>query len=170
VRLHDIWYADEGSAPMQRTDRIRAVEGGLEGDRYCRGTGFYTPFDVCEVTLVEREALAEIRERHGIDLTDGRHRRNLVLEGVDVDDLLETRFRVGEAVLEGTRPRPPCAHVEDIADEEGVARALGEGRGGVCADVVDPGEMAVGDEIEMLESVAFGGEGLVEGIRERLER
>ena len=56
------------------------------------------------------------------------------------------------AVLRGTRPRPPCAHLEAVAGEEGVARALRELRGGICAEVVDPGTVAVGDGIEVLEA------------------
>ena len=54
---------------------------------------------------------------------------------------------VGDATLNGTRPRPPCAHVEELAEQEGVARALGDGRGGICADVLDPGEITVGAEV-----------------------
>lgn len=145
--VETIFVAPEGSAPMERVEAVEAVEGGLRGDRYLRGTGYYSPYDVCQVTLVESEALAEIREEFGIDLSDGRHRRNVVTSGVDVHELLDAEFRIGDATFRGTRPRPPCAHVEDIADEKGVARALKNGRGGVCADVVDPGEIAVGDEL-----------------------
>jgi MOSC domain-containing protein YiiM len=162
-----VWTAREDSAPMESVESIRAVPGGLEGDRYLTGEGYYSPFDVCEVTFLAREALVEIRESTGIDLADGRHRRNVVTEGIDVHDLLETRFRIGEAVFEGTRPRPPCAHVEEVADEEGVTRALAEGRGGVCADVVDAGAFVVGDEIEVLGSTATDWAGLASAMEER---
>lgn len=150
-QVETVFTASEDSAPMESHDRVDAVEGGIAGDRYQTGRGYYSPFDVCEVTLVEAEAMEHIREEYGIDLSDGRHRRNVVTRGVDVHDLLGATFRVGDAVLRGTRPRPPCAHVEQVAGEEGVARALKEGRGGVCAEVVDPGEMAVGDEIVLVE-------------------
>jgi MOSC domain-containing protein YiiM len=154
---------------MVARESVRCLAGrGVEGDRYCTGRGYYAPFDVCQVTFVASEALEAIREKHGIDLTDGRHRRNVELRGVDVHDLVGQRFRVGEATFEGTRPRPPCAHVEAVADEAGVARALGEGRGGVCADVLDGGTLAVGDEVEVLGPV-FDGEGLAAAIRERHE-
>lgn len=136
---------------MESRERIEAVEGGLKGDRYCTGKGYYSPFDVCEVTLIEGEAIDEIVDEFDIDLSDGRHRRNVVTHGVAVHDLLGATFRVGEAVLRGTRPRPPCAHVEQVAGEKGVARALKNKRGGVCATVVDPGSIEVGDEIEVLE-------------------
>ncbi len=139
---------------MERHERSEAVEGGLAGDRYLLGTGYYSPFDVCEVTFVEGEALDAIREEFDIDLSDGRHRRNVVTRGVTLHDLLGTTFRVGEVAFRGTRPRPPCAHVEDVADEEGVTRALSNRRGGICADVVTPGVLRVGDEIEILEGTA----------------
>lgn len=157
ARVEALFTAPEDSAPMVSHDRIECVEGGIEGDRYLLGTGFYSPFDVCEVTFVAAEAIDEIRESFGIDLADGRHRRNVVLRGVGTDglhDLLGSTFRVGGATFRGTRPRPPCAHVEQVAGEEGVARALKERRGGVCADVIEPGTVAVGDELDVLEGDA----------------
>ena len=151
-RVEAIFTAPADGEPMEARESVAAVEGGLRGDRYLRGTGHYSPYDVCQVTLVAGEALDGIRERYEIDLSDGRHRRNLVTRGVDVHDLLETTFRVGDATLRGTRPRPPCAHVERAAGEEGIARALKQGRGGICADVVSPGPIRVGDPVEVVEA------------------
>nr|WP_255195876.1 MOSC domain-containing protein [Halorarius litoreus] len=163
-----LWITAEGSAPMASVTSVRAVPGGLEGDRYLNGTGYYAPMDVCEVTFVASEDLDAIHEEAGIDLSDGRHRRNVVLRGADLDDLLNARFRVGEATFEGTRPRPPCRHVEELAGEEGVMRAL-RGKGGICADVVEPGTVEVGDEVELLEDLSFDGAGLAAAIRSRHE-
>jgi MOSC domain-containing protein YiiM len=168
--VRQILTAVEDSAPMASVESVRAVPGGLEGDRYLTGRGYYSPYDVCEVTFVAREVLVEIRESTGIDLTGGRHRRNVVLQGIEVHDLLETRFRIGDALFEGTRPRPPCAHLEAVAEEEGVARALTRGRGGICADVVDPGPFRVGDDVVVLESTATDWDGLASAIEERAER
>lgn len=151
-RVEAVFVAEADAAPMERVERIEAVEGGLAGDRYQTGRGYYSPYDVCEVTFLRAEAVEEIREAFDIDLSDGRHRRNVVTRGVDVHDLLGATFRVGDAVFRGTRPRPPCAHVEQVAGEEGVARALKEKRGGICADVVEPGEFGVGDAFEVLEA------------------
>ena len=146
-RVMSLWTAERDSAPMERRDSVEAVRGGIEGDRYCTGRGYYSPFDVCEVTFVAAEALDVIVEETGIDLTDDRHRRNVVSRGVELPELLGAQFRVGEVLLEGTRPRPPCAHVESVAGEEGVVSALSGTRGGICASVVEPGEIAVDDGI-----------------------
>ncbi|WP_313694823.1 MOSC domain-containing protein [Halorarum halobium] len=164
-----LFTAPEDSAPMVRYDRVECVEGGIEGDRYLLGTGYYSPFDVCEVTFVAAEAVDEIREAFDLDLTDGRHRRNVVLRGVGTDelhDLLGAKFRIGGATFRGTRPRPPCAHVEQVAGEKGVARALKERRGGICVDVLDAGPLSVGDELDLLEPDARGmGERIVDRLR-----
>ena len=153
---------------MERRESIDAVEGGLRGDRYQKGTGYYSPHDVCEVTLIESEAIEEIHEAYDIDLSDGRHRRNVVTRGVDVHELLGTEFRIGEAVFRGTRPRPPCAHVEEVADEEGVTRSLTDGRGGICADVVTPGTFGVGDQLEITkDDPETAGKKIADRLRER---
>jgi hypothetical protein len=154
ARIEAVFVAEADGEPMRRLESVEAVAGGLRGDRYLTGRGYYSPFDVCEVTFVAGEAIDRIREERGVDLTDGRHRRNLVTRGVDVHDLLGATFRVGDAVFRGTRPRPPCAHVEQVAGESGVARALTSGHGGICADVESPGEVAVGDRIEVVEADA----------------
>ena len=169
-RVTRLWVTPAEAEPMAAVESVRAVaDRGLEGDRYFRGTGYYSGFDECEVTLVDAAALETVRDETGIDITDGRHRRNLVTEGVDLRDLLDTRFRIGDAVLVGTRPRPPCAHVEDVADEEGVAAALGDDRGGICARVETTGAIAVGDAIEVGESVTTDPDELAAAIRERYD-
>jgi len=150
--VEQLFVAPENGEPMVEQRSVDVIEGGLVGDRYLRGTGYYSPYDVCEVTLLEAEAIETIRDEFGIDLRDGRHRRNVVTRGVELHDLLGTTFRIGTAELRGTRPRPPCAHVEAVAGEDGVARALGDGRGGICARVISPGTISVDDSIEIVEA------------------
>ncbi|WP_372479019.1 MOSC domain-containing protein [Halomicrobium sp. HM KBTZ05] len=165
--VSQLWTAPDAGEPMESHDTLDAVaDSGLRGDRYFTGTGHYAPYDVCQVTLVSREALTHIREAFDIDLLDGRHRRNVVVDGVDVGELLDTQFRIGDAVFEGTRRRPPCAHVEKVADEAGVARALGDERGGICADVVESGAIAVGDDLTVVERLDDP-DSLADAIRDR---
>ncbi|MBA3425159.1 MAG: MOSC domain-containing protein [Rubrobacter sp.] len=149
--VEEIYITSEGSATMRRVEEVRALEGcGLEGDRYCKGTGYWTRFgDVCEVTLIEVEDLEEIRAE-GLGIENGEHRRNIITRGVRLADLRGTRFRVGEVILKYDRPRPPCRHVQNLT-EPGMTRAL-KRRGGICARVVEGGHIRARDEIEPLEA------------------
>ena len=149
-RVEGIYVAPKGSVAMERVQEVRALEGcGLAGDRYCKGTGYWTRFgDVCEVTLIAGEDLDEIRDEAGLHVHNGEHRRNIVTRGVRLDGLRGERFRVGEAVLRYDRPRPPCRHVQDVT-EPGMTKAL-KRRGGICARVVEGGTIRANDTIEVL--------------------
>ena len=145
--VEGIFVTGEGSAAMERVEEVRTVEGcGIEGDRYCEGTGFWTNYgDVCQVTLIEGEDLDHIERELGIGVKNGEHRRNIITRGIKLADLRRKRFRVGEALLEYDRPRPPCRHVQDLT-EPGMTRAL-KGRGGICARVIEAGVIRAQDRI-----------------------
>ena len=147
--VEGIYVAREGSATMERVEEVNTIEGcGIEGDRYCEGTGFWTRYgDVCEVTLISGEDLDHIEDELGIRVSNGEHRRNIVTRGIRLEDLRRRRFRIGETVLEYDRPRPPCRHVQDLS-EPGMTRAL-RGRGGICARVVEAGKIRARDAIQV---------------------
>lgn len=145
--VEEIYVASEGSAAMERVDEVQTIEGcGIDGDRYCEGNGYWTGLDyVCEITLISTEDLDYIEKELGIRVRNGEHRRNIVTRGINLDDLRGKRFRIGEAVLEYDRPRPPCRHIQDLT-EPGMTRAL-KGRGGICARVVKAGRIQTTDAI-----------------------
>ena len=149
-KVEGIYVTSEGSARMERVEEVRALAGcGLEGDRYCKGTGYWTRFgDVCQVTLISGEDLDEIRSEEGLRVHDGEHRRNIITRGVSLAELRGGRFRIGEAILQYDRPRPPCRHVQDVT-EPGMTKAL-KRRGGICARVVEGGTIRASDAIEVL--------------------
>ncbi len=140
-----IFVTDEGGEPMRRVEEIEATEGGLRGDRYLKGTGYYSPTDVCEVTLIAAEGLDSL-EAEGIAVGDGQHRRNLVVRGVDLNALRGQRFTVGEVELVYDRPRPPCSYIERLT-QRGMLRGLARHGGGICARVAVVGTIRTGDTL-----------------------
>lgn len=145
-----IYVASRGGARAERVGEVRVLEGrGLAGDRYSGGTGHWSRFGrACEVTLVEAEDLEAMEGEAGVRVTDGEHRRNLVVRGLDLGELRRKRFRVGEAVFEYQKPCSICRHVEKLT-EPGMTEAL-KGRGGICARVVEGRTIREGDPITVL--------------------
>lgn len=148
-RIEGIFVCEAGGAPMRALEAVRAVRGaGLEGDRYRLGTGFWSGRGSDPVTLVEAEALEALALTS--PLAPGESRRNLVVRGVRLDELIGRRFRLGEgAVLEGIRPCEPCRYLEALTGREGLKSEL-RGRGGLRADVVQDGTIRLGDGIFVL--------------------
>jgi len=156
-QVEAIHIAPKSSAPMRSLGEIEAVAGGgLAGDRYLEGVGFYSkrPTDpgAREVTLFEAEVLDALAAEHQITFGAGEHRRNLTTRGVRLDDLLGRRFQVGEVLLEGVKDCPPCDHLQGLVGKP-VLQPLVH-RGGLRARVVVGGVLKVGDRITVLESVA----------------
>ncbi|MES3160627.1 MAG: MOSC domain-containing protein [Halorubrum sp.] len=164
-----LFVAPESGAEPASRQAVDIVDGGVEGDRYCRGKGHFQ-LDACAVTLVAAEAIAAVREETGIDVSDGHHRRNVVVDGFGegMDDLLDATVRLGDALLRPTRRRPPCAHLEELAGVSGVASAL-RNRGGLCCDVVQPGSIAVGDAVQVVDAdPRTAGAAIAAQLRERM--
>ena len=148
-----IFFAPKAGARMKGVQAATALEGcGLEGDRYCTGTGHWSRFGrVCEVTLIAAENLHDIERQTGVGVKNGEHRRNIVTRGVNLKDLRRgERFRVGEVVFEYRGPRSVCRYIEGLT-ESGMTQAL-KGRGGICARVIENGTVRMGDEIECCSS------------------
>jgi hypothetical protein len=142
--IEGIYLAREGGAPVVRVEEFEDLEGcGLQGDRYCSGTGRWSRFEKdCEVTFVEAEHLECIGLETGMRVENGEHRRNIVTRGVSLDDLRRTRFRAGEAAFGYGKPCSVCRHVERLT-KPGMAEAL-EGRGGMRARVLRGRTFALG--------------------------
>ena len=144
-----ILVAPEAEAPLERVDSVAALPGrGLEGDRYAEGKGtFGAPGGRgYELTLVEGEVLDEI------DLAWEDARRNIVTTGISLNALVGHRFRVGSVTCIGRRLAEPCAHLEKLA-RPGLLRPLVH-RGGLRADILTAGTIAVGDEVTVADARA----------------
>jgi MOSC domain-containing protein YiiM len=149
--VEGIFLAPGAGAEMKSVLAATALEGcGLEGDRYCAGTGHWSRFGrVCEATFITAEDLDDIERESGVRIKRGEHRRNVVTRGISLKALRRgERFRVGEVVFEHGGPRSVCKYIERLT-EPGMTQAL-KGRGGICAKVVDNGTVRVADEIEVL--------------------
>jgi MOSC domain-containing protein len=133
--------ATDAERPLARVEAVTAIAGhGLEGDRYCDGRGTFSgPGHGYQLTLVEAEVL------DSIDLPWEQARRNIVTRGIALNGLVGRRFKVGAVECIGRRLAEPCAHLEKLA-RPGLLRPLVH-RGGLRADILEGGSIAVGDQI-----------------------
>ena len=150
-RIEAIWIAPVRRRPLVPVTTVRAVPGrGLEGDRYFLGCGSLSrwPSAARAVSFVEREALDAVLSEHGIDLRDGRSRRNVETAGVVLAELKGRRFRIGTALFHGALACQPCTYLERLT-AAGAFAAL-KGRGGLRAEVLEGGIITIGDAVEMV--------------------
>ena len=120
----------------QPTGEVQIEAAGVVGD-YHHGRG--------NLTLVAAEALEGLRADTGIELSPAEVRRQVLTSGIRLNDLVGRRFAVGEVECVGTELCEPCAKLQRLT-QPGVLRGLVH-RGGLRADVVREGRIAVGDPV-----------------------
>lgn len=125
-------------------DQVEAVaQHGLVGDRYYRKPGSGNPTQ--EVTLIESEALDALAREHNIKLDMTHARRNLITQGIALNELVGKKFHVGKVLLHGLELCDPCKHLEALTCK-GVLAGL-ENRGGLRAEIVEGGILQVGNNV-----------------------
>ena len=127
----------EALAPV---DSVAAIAGqGLKGDRQFFERGA-EPGDA--LTLIEAEAL------ENVGLTGTQSRRQVVVRGVRLNDLVGKRFRVGDVECVGVKLCEPCLHLQQMT-RPGIIKDLIH-RGGLNADILIDGQISVGDQLSIL--------------------
>jgi MOSC domain-containing protein YiiM len=128
------------SDALRQVGSVSAIAGkGLEGDRHFNARGA-RPGGA--ITLIEAEVLEDV------GLSGPQSRRQVVTRGVRLDDLIGRRFFVGEVECEGVEICEPCLHLQRLT-RPGIIDDLLH-RGGLNADVVSSGTIAVGDTVTIV--------------------
>lgn len=141
-----IFVTPAAGAPCETRESAEAKAGaGLVGDRYSVSEGTYSERGGPgrQLTLVTQLAGA------AAGLAPGEARRNIETSDIDLLGLIGRRFAIGPVECVGVRDCPPCAHLEALTTD-GVKAKL-EGKGGLRADILTGGTIAVGDTIRVLD-------------------
>ena len=142
--VRGIFIARERRAPMEELQNVLAEQGnGLCGDRYQNGGGSYN--QGCpgkrQITLIN----AMFFEGSGFEPIESR--RNLVVHGVELMDLIGKEFQVGNAVLKGVKYCDPCLVPSAMAGKSYSFREAFFDRGGLVAEVIKTGVIKVGGSV-----------------------
>jgi MOSC domain-containing protein YiiM len=118
---------------------VLEVHGGLRGNANRGGKR--------QVTIISRERWAELMDALGADLPPSSRRANLMVSGLDLQNSRGRMLRVGDTRLQINGETRPCEQME--AAHAGLQELMRDRwGGGAFAEVVDSGEIRVGDEVE----------------------
>ncbi len=134
---------------MQQVGQFSALAGrGIVGDRYLLGTGTYSkkPEPGRQVTLIKSEILASLKDKFDITVRPEESRRNVLTEGIEINDLIGTEFFVGTVRLRAHRLTEPCKYLENLLDQPGLYKELW-GNGGISCEILTDGVIKEGDII-----------------------
>lgn len=105
------------------------------------------------VTLIQAEHLpviASLCSNEEFPIDPARLRRNIVVSGISLMGLRNREFKIGTALLRGSGLCAPCSRMETELGHGGY-NAM-RGHGGICAEVLEEGEIHLYDPVTNLTS------------------
>ena len=130
-----------GTNPIIEVDEIECVAGsGIRGDRYFD----HKPDFKGQITFFEIETHEALCERFGIEGKGPEtYRRNVIVEGQDLNEWIGEEFEIGGVRFLGTEEAKPCFWMNE-AFCEGAEEAL-KGKGGLRARILEGGTLSKDD-------------------------
>jgi len=148
-----LYIAHTAGAPMQALTTAHLVPGcGIVGDRFYarRASAPNADTGQSDVTLVEQEALDTLRRPGAAEETGASARRNIVVRGYALQQLVGQRFCIGHVTLYGlAAPHLTCMSPQP-AQQNACAALTGTT---LFAQVLTEGDIAPGDHLRVLDEV-----------------
>jgi len=132
--------------PLVEVPQIACVAGhGIRGERFYDYRDNYKG----QITFFSLDVFEKLTRHFGLtDKSPGALRRNVIVSGVDLNELIGEEFSIQGVRLRGTAHCKPCYWL-DQAVVPGTEKFL-EGNGGLRAQILSDGVIAVGDALLVL--------------------
>ncbi|MCP4470900.1 MAG: MOSC domain-containing protein [Gammaproteobacteria bacterium] len=133
-------------------NRSRVAMQSIDSAQISKNSGILGDFRGAQkgrqITILSEEAWQKACSEIDVELPWTTRRANLLIDGVEFDETyINRKVRIGEVELVVTRETNPCSLMD--AQQAGLTTALTpDWRGGICCDVVKPGTVKLGDQVE----------------------
>lgn len=158
--IQSIFVCLKAAMPMTNKLKVKVIANeGIDGDRYSSYVGTFSNTNkgkVRDITLITRVGIDTanhfLSAKNLQSFLDEETRRNVVISEItpeELNNLVGQTFYLGSIRLKGTELCDPCSHPSKLTGKDEFKSAF-TGRGGIRAQVLDAGEISVGDFLSII--------------------
>ena len=125
-------------------NETQAVQGkGLINDRHYR----IDNDKKCQITLIEIENINYYNKIYGTSIPSIDFRRNIITEGIRLNDLVGKEFFVGKIKVKAHDLCRPCKHLQGLLEKKNIIKEFLL-KGGLRCEIMTSGKIFIGDIIK----------------------
>jgi MOSC domain-containing protein YiiM len=125
---------------------------GIVGDRYHeRALEFLAMGDQVpsnHISVISKEELAGFLERNNAEIDYADFRRNVLISGIDLRELIGRQFKLGSALCQGIEDCDPCAFLAATVHHSVLPEM--KKKAGLRAIILEDGDLKIGDTITLI--------------------
>ena len=123
---------------------VQAIQGkGLLNDRFFKENNHKKT----QITLIEIENINYYNKISTTKIAAINFRRNIVTEGIILNNLLNSEFYIGEVKVKAHDLCRPCKYLQESLHQTNLVKELLQ-KGGLRCEILTNGKIFVGDKIE----------------------
>ena len=115
---------------------------GVVGDRHF--DDYNDPYN--QLTLIEAENIDHYNKRYNLNIPYKDFRRNIVTKGIELNNLIGKKIKIGSVEVEGVDLCRPCRHLTEVLDQNNILKEFLR-RGGLRCQILNSSKINVGDLI-----------------------
>ena len=143
--VYKLGISSDNNKNIKEVDFIEVqANKGVVGDRHFND--FNDPY--CQLTLIEAENIDYYNIKYGLSIPYLNFRRNIVTKGIQLNELVGKKFKIGNIDVEGIELCRPCKHLSEVLNLDNIIKEFLR-KGGLRCQILSSSKIMVGDKINV---------------------
>ena len=131
-KVFKLGITDSNNKKINEVNSIEVLANkGIIGDRHF--SEYNDPY--CQLSLIESENIDYYNSKYRLDIPYLDFRRNIITQGVRLNDLIGKKIKIGQVLLEGIDLCRPCKHLTEILNQDNIIKEFLR-RGGLRCQIL----------------------------------
>ena len=145
-KVFKLGISDKNNKEIKEVNSIEVLANkGVIGDRHF--DDFNDPY--CQLSLIESENIDYYNFKYGLNIPYINFRRNIVTKGIQLNELVGKKIKIGNVNIEGIDLCRPCRHLTEMLGQENILKEFLR-RGGLRCQILSSSQIKIGDEIKII--------------------
>ena len=144
-KVNEIAISQNPKGTMESVNSVEVVAGkGIVKDRRFKENNN----KIEQITLIEIENINYYNRLTGTSISSIDFRRNVITEGIKLNELLNKEFLIGEIRIKAHDLCRPCKYLQERLKQGNIIKEFLY-RGGLRCEILNSGKIIVGDKIKI---------------------